>query len=136
MTLFLDACAIIYLIEAESAFHAEVRQRMRSLREQFPDARLAISRLSILECLVKPLRDGDSALVGEYRAFFAAADLLTVELTPEVVEIALRLRAEHRLRTPDSLQAGCALALAASNRRFLTNDQGFTRVPGLEPILL
>jgi hypothetical protein len=54
--LFLDACAMIYLIESEAAFHARVVVTLRDLRQRFPDARLAVSRLSLVECLVKPMR--------------------------------------------------------------------------------
>ena len=136
MILFLDACAVIYLLEAESAFHGAVVERMRGLRERFADARLAVSRLSVLECLVKPTRDRDSTLIQEYRAFFAARDLLLVEITADVVESALQLRARHGLRTPDALQAASAITLPARGHRFLTNDRSFARVEGLTPILL
>ena len=134
MILFLDACAVIYLIEAEATFHARVVATLRDLRQRFPDARLAVSRLSLLECLVKPLRDGATELTAEYRAFFAAGDLLVVELDARVVERALRLRAGDGLRTPDALQAASALTLPADGHRFLTNDRRFARIEGLRLI--
>jgi predicted nucleic acid-binding protein len=129
--LFLDACAVIYLIESEAAFHARVVATLRDLRQRFPDARLAVSRLSLLECLVKPMREGDAELIAEYRAFFAAGDLLVVELDAGVLELALTLRARDGLRTPDALQAASALRLPAAGNRFLTNDRRFAQVPAL-----
>ena len=134
MILFLDACAVIYLIESEAAFHARVVTTLRDLRQRCPDARLAVSRLSLLECLVKPMRDGATELMAEYRAFFAADDLLVVELDARVAELALRLRAGDGLRTPDALQAASALTLPADGHRFLTNDQRFARIDGLRVI--
>jgi predicted nucleic acid-binding protein len=129
--LFLDACAVIYLIESEAAFHARVVATLRDLRQRFPDARLAVSRLSLLECLVKPMRDGAAELIAEYRAFFAAGDLLVVELDAGVLDLALTLRARDGLRTPDALQAASALTLPADGHRFLTNDRRFARVSTL-----
>jgi predicted nucleic acid-binding protein len=129
--LFLDACAVIYLIESEAAFHARVVATLRDLRQRFPNARLAVSRLSLLECLVKPMREGTAGLIAAYRAFFAAGDLLVVELDAGVLELALTLRARHGLRTPDALQAASALTLPADGHRFLTNDRRFARVSAL-----
>ena len=131
MILFLDACAVIYLIEAEADFHATVVATLRELRRRFPEARLAVSRLSVLECLVKPMREGTTDLVAEYRRFFAAADLLMIELDALVVESALALRARHGLRTPDAIQAASALTLPAHGHRFLTNDRPLERVAEL-----
>lgn len=136
MILFLDACAVIYLIESEADFHAAVVATMRELRGRFSQARLAVSRLCVLECLVKPTREGAGDLVAEYRRFFAARDLLMIELDEHVVESALTLRARYGLRTPDALQAASALTLAADGHRFLTNDRRFERVEGLRAVNL
>lgn len=131
MTIFLDACALIYLIEAKEPFHGQVVTALRQAHERHPQARLAMSRLSVLECLVKPLRDGDQGLIDDYRAFFAARDLSLVEITPEVIEAALGIRAQSGLRTPDAIQAACALAVPDGGCLFLTNDKRFDRVAGL-----
>ena len=83
-----------------------------------------------MECMVKPLRDNDQALTDEYRTFFEAGQLRIVELTTSVVERATVLRAKHALRTPDALQAACALEFV-NDTLFLTNDASFKKVPGL-----
>jgi predicted nucleic acid-binding protein len=132
--LFLDACAVIYLIESEASFHKTVVGALRGLRGRFPGARLAISRLSVLECLVKPMREGATELINEYRAFFAARDLLIVELDAQVVDLALTLRARDGLRTPDAVQAASTLSLRADGHRFLTNDRRFERVAALDVV--
>jgi hypothetical protein len=46
--LFLDACAVIYLIESEADFHSTVVAALAELRGRFPEAQLAVSRLSML----------------------------------------------------------------------------------------
>lgn len=131
MTLFLDACIVIYSIEAPDPFHGRLMQRLRHLRERAPDATFAVSRLSWMECLVKPLREQDQALADDYRSFFEAGQLQVVELTAPVIERATELRARHRLRTADALQAASAFA-AGSDVLFLTNDKAFRKVPGLQ----
>lgn len=130
MTLFLDACIVIYWIEARDPFHARLMARLRALRQESPDAAFAVSRLSWLECMFKPLRDGDQALADEYRAFFDAGQLRVIELTVPVIERAAALRAEHDLRTPDAIQAASALEIVG-DMMFLTNDQRFRKVPSL-----
>ena len=130
MTLFLDACIIIYWIEAPDPFHARLMARLRELREQAPEASFAVSRLSWLECMIKPMRDNDKVLVDEYRAFFEAGQLAVVELTAKVIERATALRVGHGLKTPDALQAACALELGG-DVVFLTNDRRFRQIGGM-----
>lgn len=95
----------------------------------------AVSRLSVLECLVHPLRDGDSAAVGRHRDFFGADDLQIVEPTPGVIGLATRLRAVHGIRTPDAIQAASALSLPGRTI-FMTGDVGFRKVDGLETVIV
>ena len=131
MILFLDACIVVYWIEAPDPCHARLMKRLGALRTQYPDASFAVSRLSWMECMVKPLRDDDQALINEYNAFFDAAQLRMVELTASVVQRATLLRARYALKTPDALQAACALELPGESL-FLTNDKNFKKVPGLQ----
>lgn len=95
----------------------------------------AVSRLSVLECLVHRLRDGDAAAVGRYRDFFSADDLQIVELTPAVIDLATRLRAAHGIRTPDAIQAASALSLPGRTI-FMTGDAAFRKIDGLETLIV
>jgi hypothetical protein len=70
-----------------------------------------VSRLSLLECRVAPLRRGDQACLDRFEALFAQPDHLVVELSASVVELATQLRANHELLTPDALQATSRLQL-------------------------
>ena len=69
-------------------------------------------------------------MIAFFDAFFARPDLLWVELTPEVVELAAVIRVRYGLRTPDALQAASCLQLG-SNHVMLTGDAQFKRVHGL-----
>jgi len=124
VTLFLDACIVVYWIEAPDPFHARLMAQLGNLRREHPGATFAVSRLSLLECLVAPVREGDAATIEAYREFFESSDLRIVELSAIVIEHATTLRASLNLRTPDALQAASALALEGDTL-FLTNDKAF-----------
>ena len=130
MILFLDANIIIYRVEAVEPFNQNVFATVQELVTRHPDAGFAVSRLSMLECLVKPLRDQNTAEIDRFRAFFASTGLQMVEVSSLVIETATLLRARHGLRTPDAIQAASALSLKVPVT-FLTGDRPFTRVPGL-----
>ena len=95
----------------------------------------ALSRLTWLECRVGPMKANDSATLAAFDAFFDRPDLVWVELTRDVVELAAAIRARHGLRTPDALQAASCLQLGADHL-FLTGDSAFKRVGGLNAKIL
>ena len=94
---------------------------------------LAVSRLSVLECRVKPLRDGNAILLKRYYDFFAAVHI--VELSATVVDPATDLRVLHHLKTLDALQAACATSLQ-SDATFVTADLAFAKVAALDVRLI
>ena len=128
MTLFLDANVIIYLVEGTKALRVRVTDTLGRHRDR--DDLVAVSRLSWLECRVRPLREKNKSALTQYENFFAASDLVIVDLTAAVVETAAQLRAALNLATPDALQAACALQIEGPVR-FFSNDQRLARVPGL-----
>ena len=131
MRLFLDACALIYRFEGAHAFRQATTELLQQLTAQQRDVELAVSRLFVMECRVKPLRDGDAALLQRYAAFFASVQILELDAT--VVDMATDLRTRHGLKTPHALQAASALIWQRSGGEvlFVTADQGFDRVPTL-----
>lgn len=133
MRLFLDACTLIYRFEGASKFRQATTTLIAQLTAGQPVVDLAVSRLSVIECRVKPLREADTPLLQRYADFFAAVDVL--ELSAETIDLATELRATHGLKTPDALQAACALQWQRQGQEevlFVTADQGFSKVPGLE----
>jgi predicted nucleic acid-binding protein len=130
MIIFLDANIIIYQVEAIPAFSDRVRSAVTEIFNAHPDSRFAVSRLSLLECLVKPVRERNTPLIERYRSFFSATDLTIVEIAPGVIERALLIRADTNLRTPDAIQAASALSLPQP-AIFVTGDIGFSKVSNL-----
>jgi predicted nucleic acid-binding protein len=132
---FLDASALIYLVDGDEDSSGAVQQALQELAAADPSLAIAVSRLSVLECRVGPLRRGDQASLERFDALFAQPDLLWVELTAPVVEQATRLRALHGVRTPDALQAACCLQLG-SDAVMVSGDADFRRIPTLQLRLL
>ncbi len=135
MILFLDANIIIYRVEAVEPFNQQVLANLQELVEKDPNVGFAVSRLSMMECLVKPLRDQNTANIERYRGFFASAGLQIIEISSLVIETATLLRAQHGLRTPDAIQAASAMSIKRPIT-FLTGDRQFRKVPGLNVRLI
>jgi predicted nucleic acid-binding protein len=128
---FLEASALIYLMDGEPAWAAVVKRELQSMAVGQLNLPIALSRLSVLECRVGPLKRGDQASLNRFETFFGQPDLQWVELTASVVERATTLRATHGLRTPDALQAACCLQLG-SEAVMVSGDADFCRLDGLQ----
>ena len=135
MIVFLDTSALIYLIEGNEPFGSRARARLAELSGQHVDLVAAVSRLTWLEARVGPMKRRDDATLTAYDSFFAQPDLVWVELTRDVVELATAIRVQHGLRTPDALQAASCLQLGPDHR-FLSGDTKFQGVSGLQVCLL
>ena len=132
---FFDASALIYLIEGAEPFGTSVRGALAQAASKYPNLSAAVSRLSWLECRVRPMRDNNHAVLAQFDVFFNRPDLVWVELNQAVIELATVIRVRHALRTPDALQAASCLQLGAEHI-FFTGDAGFQRVAGLNVRLL
>ena len=135
MIVFFDASALIYLLEGKAPLADRVRVELAAIAQAHPDAGVAVSRLSWLECRVGPMKADDAAALALFDAFFARPDLVWVELTRDVVELAAAIRVRHGLRTPDALQAASCLQLGPQHV-MLTGDGEFSRVQGLNVTVL
>ena len=55
MILFYDACAVIYQVELKAPWYQRLQGFATRTRAANPDAQIAISALSLMECRVQPL---------------------------------------------------------------------------------
>lgn len=79
------------------------------------------SSVTLLEVVVKPLREGQIAIAKQYRDILTTAPGIEVfDVTSAVAEQAAQLRAKYNLRTPDAIQLATSIELGADY--FLTND--------------
>ena len=107
-----------------SPFHTVVAARLARDRAD-PSVTVVTSRLSRLECRTRPLREGNSSLLGAYDAFFSSNRLVLVEINGSVIERATALLARHSFKTPDAIHLATAIDEGASV--FLTGDAELVR---------
>jgi uncharacterized protein len=117
--IYLDACVLIYAIENHPVRAPTIRTALAAARNE----RFAISPLVRLECLVKPMRDGDLLLQRRYETGLEL--LLLLQMPDPVFSLATQLRARFNLKTPDALHLACAQHHGCS--ALWTNDERLQR---------
>ena len=123
MSLYLDASAIIYSVESVAPFRDTVLGRLSQLFAT--EGLLLTSRLSRLECRVKPLREAQNQLLAIYDEFFVGELVQVIEIGPEIVELATELRVRYGFKTPDAIHLATAIDQRANV--FLTGDRALSR---------
>lgn len=122
--LYLDASTIIYCIEGATPVRQKALARLIQA-EGTTGGMLLTSRLSRLECRVKPLRDNNEAILATYEEFFTRGSLRVVEMGAAIVERATELRVRYGVKTPDAIHL--ATAVEGNADAFLTGDRDLCR---------
>ena len=87
------------------------------------------------ELLVPSYRNKDENRVDAFYGLLSTyPNLQWIAPDLETADLAAKLRAAHRLRTPDALQAAAAIRAQATG--FITNDPVFTRIEELDTVVL
>ena len=129
----LDTSIFIYQLEA-NARYLPFTDRIFSWLER-ADSRAVISTIAMTELLAQPYRDSGEQRVDEIFALLSTyPNLEWIAPNLEIADLAARLRATHRLKTPDALQA--ATAAHAGVTGLITNDAAFERVEMFETLVL
>lgn len=112
--IYLDSCIVIYLVNRHPVFAPIVEKALVDAKEVI----LAVSPLVRLEVLVKPKQDKDQALLERYEHFLEEMHIL--DMHDEVYSMALSLRVQYSLKTPDALHL--AVAKYHNCKAVWTND--------------
>ncbi len=129
----LDTNVFIYQLEANSRDLALTDHIFPWLER--PGSQAVTSTLTMMELLVHPYRDLDQSRVDEFYGLLSSypnLDWIAPDL--EIADLAARIRARHRLQSPDAVQA--ATAARAKVTGLITNDPVFERVGGFETLVL
>lgn len=129
----LDSNIFIYELDANPRYVAFARHVFRWLAE--PHHLGVTSTLTMTEVLTRPYAVGATRQANEYYGLLSnyphlewvAPDLMTADL-------AARFRAQHRMRTPDAMQAATAVQSGATG--FISNDRVFQRVKAFDTLVL
>lgn len=117
LRIYLDSCALIYLLEGEPELSLAVGALMKGAAAE---AEFCVSDLTRLECRVGPLRAEDSELLNLYDQYFASEGVVHLPIGSTAFELATELRARHGTKTPDALHL--AAAVLGKCDSFWTND--------------
>ena len=129
----LDTSVFIYQLEANPRYVLLTDHVFAWLERT--DHSAVTSTITMTELLVQPYRDSAEERVDAFYALLSTyPNLDWIAPGLEVADLAARIRAQHRLRTPDALQA--ATAVQAQVTGLLTNDPVFERVEEFETLVL
>lgn len=131
--LFLDTAPVIYFVEEHPRYLSVVETVFQ--RADAGQVTLVTSPVTLAECLVLPLRQGQHAFIQAFTEIVVNGP--QSRMNPIDHHIALEaaaLRARHNLSLLDAFQA--AVALATGCDAFLTNDPGLRRVESLRVLVL
>ncbi len=129
----LDTSIFIYQLEANVRYLALTDSVFSWVERTGHEA--VTSTITMTELLVPSYRDKDEHRVDAFYGLLSTyPNLQWIAPDLEAADLAAKLRAMCRLRTPDALQA--ATALRAQATAFITNDPTFARIGELETAVL
>lgn len=129
----LDTSVFIYQLEGNARYLSITHHIFLWLER--PGSKAVTSTITMTELLVQPYRKFDEHHVNQYLALLSSwPNLHWIASSLDIADTAARIRALHRLTTPDALQA--ATAIRASATGLITNDAAFGRVDGFETLVL
>lgn len=129
----LDTSVFIYQIEANPRYVELTDAIFKWVQE--PNHAGITSTITMTELLVPAYRDSDESQVNEFYGLLTTyPNLDWAAPNLEIADIAARVRAQYRLRTPDALQAATAVQRQATG--LVTNDPIFERVDAFETVVL
>ena len=138
---FLRRHRVVALDTSIFIYQLEDHERYRHLTDPIfawlerPEVAAVTSTITMMELLVQPYRNCSQQHVDEFYGLLSTfPNLQWVAPDLAIADLAARLRARHRLRTPDALQAATAVHMHASG--LITNDAVFRRADSFEPLIL
>lgn len=128
-----DSNVLIYFLQRNPIYTSLVRP----LFELIADGKVVgvSSYITLLEIMIRPLQEGNTALAMEYRDYLVSSR--NFELFPvdrEIAEEGANIRATFKTKTPDSIQLATALRQRADI--FLTNDEDLRRFNRMEVLVI
>lgn len=129
----LDTSVLIYFVERHPRYQALCDPVFEAIENG--SVKATTSTLTLLEILAQPYRKKLADLVLKFFPLLTTyPNLKWIDLDVAIADTAARLRADHRLKTPDAIQAATAICSGATG--FLCNDAVSKRVTEIDCLLL
>ena len=104
---YVDTNAVIYHVEQLEPHYSAALPLWEAVDAGL--AQVVTSELTLLEVLVKPLRDGNQQLVHLFeQVLYHTTGITTAPIDRTILEQAARLRATCQIKTPDAIHAATA----------------------------
>ena len=105
---FLDTAPLIYFIEGNSEYQEKLEKLFILSDEGY--FKFLTSSITLLEVLVKPLREGETKIVEQYKTILTNAEGIDIfDITIPITVKAAEMRAKYNIRTPDALQIATSI---------------------------
>ncbi len=128
-----DTSIFIYFIEENPYYVRPLKVFFQKNKEG--ENKIVTSTITLLELLVKPLKQSRDDLVDEYKKIFEESESIElINLTPEISEISAKIRAKNGIRIPDAVQIGTSIYSNADF--FLTNDKRLKSIEDISIVIL
>ncbi len=121
MRIFPDSDVVIFLVEDHPKFRPLVDAALSDLQS----GSLMTCAMVRFETLTKPTQNNDHWLLQDYHHFYRTSCQSHV-ITETTFDLALTLRARHRLKSPDAINLACAIQ--SGSEVFLINDRDYKTV--------
>ena len=129
----LDTSIFIYHLEPNPKYLAHTDAIFSWIERS--GSKAVTSTITMAELLVLPYREGDEQRANDFYGLLSTYPHLDwIAPNLEIADLAARIRALHRLQTPDALQAATATYSQATG--LITNDAVFARVRNFETMIL
>lgn len=132
-TVHVDTNAIIYFLQAISPWDGLVGAVFAEFESG--TVRGSSSYVTLVEVLVKPLKEGQRAVADRYReVLLNARSFDLMPLDRGVAESSARIRAQYGFKTPDAIQLASAVQAGAG--AFVTNDKALRQFSEVDVLIL
>jgi predicted nucleic acid-binding protein len=125
-TVLVDTAPFIYVLES----HPQFADQFLGLFEAAAsgEIKIALSTITLAEVLTGPFKANLTALAKRYEKALLQYEVVAV--SSAIATLAAQLRVQYKLKLPDAIQLATALDIGAA--AFITHDQDFSRVTGVE----
>ena len=131
--IYFDTNVFIYSIEGHEKYYSWLEGLFKFVYQQ--NIQIVTSELTLAECLVKPVRDGNRAAIKAFKDYIKSNELMAVKsVSREVLIRSATVRSELGLKLPDAIHM--ATAMNQGCMTFVTNDRKLVTPKGMDRIYL
>jgi predicted nucleic acid-binding protein len=129
---YLDTNVIIAITENQSEIGEGQKRLIKSFLNK--ETHGMTSEITLAECLVRPVRELNQALIELYLELLTAgSDLFIAGIDTNVLIEAANVRARHKIKLPDAIHISTAKLSNCTN--FVTNDHRLANLWGKNAII-